>query len=82
MLESRGGKITAGHSDAIVSILDNYASLHYMENISKTVGSTFCRLVCKGTTKCDQCVSYRDSLQKSYHHWNNLQQVSSNHRTA
>ena len=63
MLESRGD--TARHNDAIVSILDNYAPITW-KNISKTVRSS-CRLVYNGTTKCDQCVSYRDSLQKSYY---------------
>ena len=64
MLESRGGEITCQHGDDIVSILDNYAPITVSGKIyQKIVKRTSCRLVCKGITKCDCCVSYRDSLQ-------------------
>ena len=52
MLESRGSKISARHGNDIVSFLDSYAPVMLSGKVyQKTVRSTSCRLVCKGTTK-------------------------------
>ena len=82
MLKSRGGKIMARHNNDVIAALDSYAPLMLNGKIyHQTVRSTSCRVVCKGT-KCDHCVSYRDSLRKSYHHWNTKEHTSPSHRTT
>ena len=82
MLENRGGKITARHNDGIVAALDNYAPVILNGKLyHQTVRSTSCRVICKGV-KCDRCVSYRNSLRKSYHRWSAKTQTSPSYRTS
>jgi len=76
MLKSRGGKVMAQHNNDVITALDSYAPIALNGKIyHQIVRSISCRVVCKGT-KCDHRNSYRDSLCKSYHHWDTKEHSS------
>ena len=73
---SRGGKITSRHGDDIVASLDTFAPVELNgEWYSQTVRSNSCRII-TNSTKCDNCVLYRDSLRSFYHNWNSKKMYS------
>ena len=61
---------------------DNYAPVTLNgEEYPKTVRRSSCELVVNGT-KCPSCVSYRDTLRKSYHRWLKQKALSPRHRQS
>ena len=61
MAEARKGKLFSRNRDKIVAWVDTSSE--------KTIRSSMCEMIVKGK-KCSACMSYRNTLRKSYHRWN------------
>ena len=61
MAEARKGKLFSRNRDKIVAWVDTSSE--------KTIRSSMCEMIVKGK-KCSSCMSYQNTLRKSYHHWN------------
>ena len=69
MLSSMKGKLTSRHGHDIIASLDSYASVMLNGEVYvQTVRFKSCEIIV-GSAKCGHCVQYRDSLRKSFHHW-------------
>ena len=69
MLEAKKGKLLSRDGHAVMAYEDSSAPVTLNgEEYLKTARRSLCELVVNGT-KCPSCVSYRNTLRKSYHRW-------------
>lgn len=73
MAEARKGKLFSKNGDKVVALVDTSSG--------KTIRSSMCEMVVKGK-KCSACVSYRNTLRKSYHRWKKQKSLSPRHHLS
>ena len=79
MVMAKKGTLTSSDGKEIVAALDSTALNG--EVYTQTVRHRSCEIL-TNSTKCPQCVKYRDSLRKVFHQWQKRCNSSPGHNTA
>ena len=82
MLEAKKGKLSSRDGCTVVAYVDSYCPVTLNgETYPKTVRYSSCEMVVGGA-KCPSCVTYRNSLRKSYHRWLKQKSLSPRRRQS